>query len=116
MLTPQAQAMVSGTQSGQQQAQSILPSTFQPQGRPQPTNPFEGVLNLVNNQILQVTYGVGQQGQNTREVVAKLLKISYEIQKINNELTDMAIEGKTSSSSQPQPQQQQLPYYGGQGR
>lgn len=111
MLTPQAQAMMQGMQSGSREAQSILPSTFQPQGRAQPTNPFEGVLNLVSNQILQVAHGVGQQGQAYRDCKEKLLKLAYEIQRVNNELTDMAIEG-VGSQSLTQAQNSQLPFYG----
>ena len=96
MLTPATQAMVSGMQQGQQQASSILPSAFQPQGRAQPTNPWQGVLDSVNNQLLQVAYGVGQQGQAFREFQARLLKLAYETTKLSNELTETAAEGQSA--------------------
>lgn len=102
-LTPQSQAMFQGMQDGQRQAQSILPSAFQPQGRGQPTNPWEGTLNMIVSQIMEVAAGVGSQGQAYREQKERLYKFAYEIQKLNNSLTDMAEEGanpkdaKTSS-------------------
>lgn len=92
-LTPQGQAMIQGTQQGNQQAQSMLPSAFQTQGRAQPTNPYEGSLNLIVTQIMEVASGVGGQGQAYREQKERLYKFAYEIQKLNNQLTDMAMEG-----------------------
>lgn len=106
MLTPQTQAMISGLQQGDRQAQSILPSAFQPQGRPQPTNPWEGILNMIQQNILEVAAGVGKQGMAYNDQKERLYKFAYEIQKLNNQLTDMAIEGGSPSSSG----QSSLPY------
>lgn len=105
MLTPQTQAMVQGMQQGSQQAQSILPSTFQPQGRSGPSNPWEGVLNMIQSQILEVAAGVGQQGLAYNDQKERLYKFAYELQKLNNQLTDMAIDGGMKS-----PARSQLPY------
>jgi hypothetical protein len=112
MLTPQAQAMVQGMQQGNKDAQSILPSAYQPQGRAQPRNRWEGVLNMINTHLLEVAAGVGQQGQQFRDQVEKLYKLAYELKKLNNQLTDIAVEGTPPQSSQPQ-QQTALPFYQG---
>lgn len=96
MLPPPANAMLTGMQQGDQQAQSIIPSTYQPQGKAAPQNPWEGVLSLINSQILEVASGVGKQGQAYRAQSEKLLKIAYEIKKINNQLLDIAIKGQNN--------------------
>lgn len=99
MIPPTAAAMLQGMQQGDQQAQSIIPSSYQPQGRAKATNPWEGTIALIIGQLLQISSEVGGQGENTaKEEKAKLMKITYELQRINNSLTKKAEEG---SSNQP---------------
>ena len=98
MLTPQGQAMIQGTQQGNQQAQSIIPSTFQPQGRAQGKNPYQGLLDLIVEKILSVAASVGEQGEAYREQKTELLKTAYGLQKLNDKLSDIAINGTGNST------------------
>ena len=101
MLTPSSQAMLQGMQQGDEQAQSILPSSYQPQGRAAPTNPWEGTLSMIIASVLTVAHGVGQQGDNVAKMEeSKLLKISYELGKIRDRLTKLAQDGAGQQQQQ----------------
>jgi hypothetical protein len=89
-LTPQGQAMLQGMQQGNQQAQSIIPSTFQPQGRAQGVNPWKGFLDLICSKLLEISDQVGQQGQAYDDEKVELLKHAYTLAKLNQRLTDIA--------------------------
>ena len=89
-------AMLTGFASGDRQAASILPNQFQPMGKPAAKNPFQGSIDLIIKQLLDITYEVQQQGDEHRDCVEKLYKIVFDLSKVNNELTDIA-EGDESS-------------------
>lgn len=90
-------SMITGFQSGNQQASALLPSVYQPQARAKPTNPFQGTIDLLINQVLSLADSVKKTGgDNFRGCSEKLYKMSYELAKINNELRD-AIQGDDES-------------------
>ncbi len=82
-------AMIGGLQAGNQQAQALLPSVYQPQGRAKPTNPYQGTIDLLVNQVLELAHSIKSTGgDGFRDCSEKLMKISYELTKINNQLRD----------------------------
>jgi hypothetical protein len=89
--------MISGIQSGNQQAAALMPSVYQPLGRPKPRNPYQGTIDLLVNQVLELAHSVKTTGgDGFRDCSEKLLKISYELTKINNMLTEV-IQGDDES-------------------
>jgi hypothetical protein len=105
MLTPETQAMIQGIQQGQQQGQQtmqgqqpmrqagVLPSAFQTQGRPIPTNPFEGPIDFIKDKLLEIAASVGQEGDAYKEIEVSLMKKAYELADINRKLTKIAETG-----------------------
>jgi hypothetical protein len=92
-MNPQTNALMSGFQQGDQQAQSMLPNASQPMGRPQPKNILEGTLNRIASDLLAAAHIVGQQGDAYRKEKERLMKLATEVTKTNNSLTDIAQEG-----------------------
>ena len=91
-------AMIGGLQAGNQQAQALLPSVYQPQGRAKPTNPYQGTIDLLVNQVLSLADSIKKTGGDSfRDCSEKLYKMSYELAKINNELRDAVQEGDDES-------------------
>lgn len=89
-MSPEQQAMYQGKMDGLQAGQSMGPSAFQPKGRASNTNPFEGALSLLQDRCMELASGVGNQGDKFRDCKNKLLKIAYDLGRINSDLTDIA--------------------------
>lgn len=85
--------MMTGINQGQQQSNSILPSVYQPKGADKARNPWEGTLDILADQILQVASAVNDQGGAYRKCTEDLYAIAYKLKKTNNELTTKAQEG-----------------------
>jgi len=83
-------AMLMGIGQGAHQAQAILPNPYQPTGKAQAKNPFQGSIDLIINQILEINHQLSQQGDQFRGCTEKLFKVTFDLAKINNELTDIA--------------------------
>ena len=83
-------SMLTGFAQGNAQAQSIMPNGYQPMGKAAAKNPFQGSIDLIVNQVLQIAFEVKQQGDEHRDCVEKLYKVVFDLNKINNELTDIA--------------------------
>lgn len=76
---------------GQAEAQSMLPSVYQPQGKAKATNPWQGALDTVCDQLLDLAGQVKDSGgDKVREVSVVLQKCAYEIAKQNNNLSKLA--------------------------
>ena len=97
-MSPQQQAIVTGVQQGTQAGQSILPNSYQPQGKAVARNVFEGVLTNMVADMMQVAAGIGNQGDMFREEKQQMLKLAYELQKLNNRLTKLAQDGETPNA------------------
>lgn len=80
-------AMLQGTANGDAQAQSILPSVYQPQAKAKPQNPWQGSLDLIVDQLLSLGNQVREQGDRHRAITVKLFKAANDIAKANEELT-----------------------------
>lgn len=95
MLPEQAQAMLSGVGQGQALSQSILPSVYQPNGGDRPRNPYEGSLDMIADQLLEVAARLREEGSKFRNQVEELYSLSFKVKKLNNNLTDIVTEGES---------------------
>jgi hypothetical protein len=93
MITPDSQAMMQGMQQGNQQAQSMLPSATNPQGKAAARNPFEGSLTTMKQMALELAAAIGQHGDAYRPEAVKLYKMVAELEKLNVQLKNLAEQG-----------------------
>jgi hypothetical protein len=93
MLPPSAMAMMNGLSQGNSEAQSSLPSVYQPQGVSQPVNPFQGTIDQVVDQIMSLGQSINEQGQAYREIGVTFFKCAYELAKANERLNQTAEKG-----------------------
>lgn len=93
MFPMQAQAMLSGADQGQREAMSALPSQFQNKGVSEPRNPFEGSLNQIAQDVLNVAALLNKQGDHYRGCVEDLYGLAFKLKKVNNDLTDIVQDG-----------------------
>jgi hypothetical protein len=98
MIPPPSQAIMQGLSQGNAQAQSILPSVYQPRGGAQPQNPWQGSLDTVADQLLSLGKSIRSQGEKFREEAEKLYKAAHDITKVNNTLTKFAQEGRDDNA------------------
>jgi len=92
-MPPQSQAILQGLSQGDQAAQSMLPNTYQPQGRAKPQNPWQGSLDTVVDQLLSLSNSIRQQGDGFREIAEELVKAAHTVTKQNNAITKFVQEG-----------------------
>lgn len=91
MLDPQTGAIMQGLSNGEQQAKSIIPNASQPLGRGQFVNYYEGELKRCMSSLLGVAAGISMRGGDAlRGQTQKLYKMVYEIDKLNDDLNDIA--------------------------
>ena len=81
-------AMMRGVGQGSDQAQSIMPNSYQPQGKAQPQNPFQGSLDLIVERLLSLGHQVKQQGEKFRSEGDELYTMAAKLAKLNSSLTD----------------------------
>ena len=81
--------MLQGTAQGAQQAQSIMPSVYQPQGKAKPQNPWQGSLDLINLQLLDIAHQVRQQGDAYRDIAIDFQKAANDISKANAKISGL---------------------------
>lgn len=89
-------AMMSGMAQGDAAARSILPNAYQPRGKAQANNPFQGTIDSIIDQILQIAYEVRGQGDANRDCVDRFYKVTFDLAKINKDLSERA-EGEEDS-------------------
>jgi hypothetical protein len=94
MLTPDSQAMMQGMTQGNQQAQSMLPSASNPQGKAAGRNPFEGTINTMKQMALEIAAAIGSQGDAYRPEAVKFYKMVAELEKVNVQLKNLAEQGQ----------------------
>jgi hypothetical protein len=98
MMPQQAQAMMTGINQGQQQANSILPSVYQPKGKAAARNPWEGSLDIIADQLLTIASQINDQGGAYRDHTEELYALAYKVKKTNNALTKCAQEGNEDAA------------------
>ena len=88
-----------GISDGQSELQSVMPSAYQPKGKAYPQNPFQGTLDAIKDQLLEVASLIGKQGDEFREQEQSLIKAAFDVTKVNNQLLKAA-QGDSASESQ----------------
>ena len=97
-MNPSTMAMMQGISQGSQEAQSILPNQYQPQGKAMPQNPYQGTFDTIIDQLIGLAKSIRDQGvEGTRDLAEKVSKCSHELTKVNNALTDLAQKGNEAN-------------------
>jgi hypothetical protein len=90
MLPPAANAMMQGIGQGQQQAQQIMPSAFQPRGGQDIKSPYDGNLIWLVDSINEYGSAISKNGDKYRALAQDLYKASSIVEKVRTKLNDLA--------------------------
>ncbi len=80
-------SMMQGVQQGSAQA-SMLPSSFQPQGKAKARNIFQGTIDSLIDSLLSLSHSLKMQGDANRSEADEIIGMTYKLSKINTALDD----------------------------